>query len=102
MYKIKFPKFYRKHQKRDITLHYSSHHPLKMKVAVIKSFYRTAEESSSPEFVEEFFQVVDHLLRCNGYSNPRELLSFHLKGYQPPENTKSVSLKLPYISEYVS
>ena len=95
-------KFYRKHQKKDITLHCSSHHPLKMKVAVIKNFYRTAEKSSSPGFVEESFQVVDHLLRCNGYSNPRELTSFHLKGYQPPENTKSVKLKLPYISEYVS
>ena len=56
-------KFYRKQQKKDIALHYSSYHPLKMKVAVIKNFYRAAEKSSSPEFVEESFQVVDHLLR---------------------------------------
>ena len=73
-----------------------------MKVEVIKNFYRTAEKSSSPELVEESFQVVDHLLRCNGYQNPRELTSRRLKGYRPPENTKSVILKLPYISEYVS
>ena len=46
-------KFYRKQQKKDITLHYSLHHPLKMKVAVIKNFYRAAEKSSSPKFVEE-------------------------------------------------
>ena len=92
-------KFYRKHQKKNITLHYQSHHPLKMKVEVIKNFYRTAEKSSSPELVEESFQVVDHLLRCNGYQNPRELTSRRLKGYRPPVNTKSVILKLPYISE---
>ena len=95
-------KFYRKHQKKNITLCYQSHHPLKMKVEVIKNFYRTVEKSSSLELMEESFQVVDHLLWCNSYQNPRELTSRCLKGYRPPGNTKSVILKLPYILEYVS
>ena len=98
-------KFYRKLQKKNITLHYKSHHPLKTKIEVIKNFYRAAEMSSfSPEYAEESFQVVDHLLvlRCNGYTNPRQMQLTRMTGLVMPKNTSNVMLKLPYISEYVS
>ena len=96
-------KFYRKLQKKNIALHYKSHHPLKTKIEVIKNFYRAAEmSSSSPEYAEESFQVVDHLLRCNGYTNPRQIQLTRMTGLSMPKNTSNVMLKLPYISEYVS
>ena len=67
-------KFYWKPQKKSIVLHARSHHCLKTKAETAKNFYYTAEHSStSPEFVEESLQVVDNLLRCNGYKNPRDL-----------------------------
>ncbi|KAL5268496.1 hypothetical protein ACHWQZ_G002390 [Mnemiopsis leidyi] len=59
-------RFYRKEQKKQITLHYRSYHPFRTKVEVVKNFYRTAERSSTPDYVEESMQIVDHLLRCNG------------------------------------
>ena len=63
----------------------------------------TAIESfQTDRLLRVFHSCYFHYSGCNGYSNPRELTSFHLNGYQPPENTKSVKLKLPYISEYVS
>ena len=69
-------KFYRKPQKKNIVLHFKSHHTMRTKVEVAKNFYRTAEQSSSsPELVEEYHLVVDNLLRCNGYSNPRESIA---------------------------
>ena len=98
-------KFYRKLQKKNITLHYKSHHPLKTKIEVIKNFYRAAEMSSfSPEYAEESFQVIDHLLRCNGYkyTNPRQMQLTRMTGLDMPKNTSNVMLKLPYISEYLS
>ena len=61
-------KFYRKEQKKNITLHYRSHHPMKTKADVAKNFYKTAEKSSSPEYLEESWQIVDKLLRYNGYT----------------------------------
>ena len=61
-------KFYRKPQKKNIALHARSHHCLKTKVETAKNFYYTAENSSTtPEFEEKSLQVVDKLLRCNGY-----------------------------------
>ena len=96
-------KFYRKLQKKNITLYYKSHHPLKTKIEDIKNFYRAAEmSSSSPEYAEESFQVLDLLLRCNGYTNPRQVQSTRMTGLGMPKNTSNVMLKLPYISEYVS
>ena len=41
-------KYYRKSQKKNITLHFNSHHSLKTKVEVVKNFYITADKSSSP------------------------------------------------------
>ena len=94
---------YRKTQKKQITLHFRSHHPMKTKVEVAKNFYRTADiSSSSPEYKEESYQVVDHLLQCNGYSNPRELIDYRPKSVPCKSVDDHVILKLPYISEYIS
>ena len=88
-------KFYRKLQKKNITLHYKSHHPLKTKIEVIKNFYRAAEmSSSSPEYEEASFQAVDHLIRCNGYTNPRQMQLTRMTGLRMPKNTSSVMLTL--------
>ena len=58
--------------------------------------------SSSPEYAEESFKVTDHLLRCNGYTNPRQMQLTCMTGLSMPKNTSNVMLKLPYISKYVS
>ena len=51
----------------------------KTKVQAIKQFHRTAEaSSSSPEYAEESKVVIDRLLRCNGYENPRQLSVYRL------------------------
>ena len=98
-------KFYRKKQKKNITLHYLSHHSFQTKVQTIKQFYRTAEASpSSPKYAEESKVVIDRLLRCNGYDNPRQYIDYRYKGrgVNKAGLSKSVVLKLPYISETVS
>ena len=99
-------KFYRKPQKKNIVLHFMSHHSLRTKVEVAKNFYRTAEQSSSsPELAEESRLIIDNLLRCNGYSNPREFIATRKgisTGFKKDKESRNVNLKLPYLSEYVS
>ena len=79
---------------------------MKAKSEVAKNFYRTAEQSSSsPSLAEESFKVIDNLLRCNGYSNPREFLKKRFgvsSGYDRNKQSGTVCLKLPYLSEYTS
>ena len=91
-------KFFRKPEKKNITLHYKSNHPLKTKVEVTKSFYRVAERSSSSaELSEESFTIVDHLLSCNGYKSPRMLQNIQLPNVGGSSRNKddAVYLKLP-------
>ena len=98
-------KFYRKKQKKQITIHFLSHHPFRTKVEVIKQFYKTAAESSStPEYITESYTIIDHLLRCNGYSNPRQYIDHRLKGTCSNNlgSSKSAILKLPFISDAIS
>ena len=46
---------------------------------------------------------MDNLLRCNGYSSPRDMMKTHIKGISGPTmDSSSVCLKLPYISEQIS
>ena len=99
-------KYYRKPQKKAITLHSRFHHPYRMKAETAKNFYRSAENSSSSsEYKEESFEIIDDLLKCNGYKNPRSLLE-----HRPRRSTldtrsrdsNPVWLKLPYVSEGVS
>ena len=97
-------KYYRKTQK-NITLHFRSHHPMKTNVEVVKNFYITAEKSSSnPQLAEESKKVIDGLLKCNGYSDPRSFQNTHIKSPKMDSFSKDekVCLKLTYISEYVS
>ena len=98
-------KYYRKEQKKQITLNFRSHHPMKTKVEVARNFYKTAcTNSSSPSFTEESYRVIDKLLENNGYINPRQFISYKLKGVrsQLDPGAKTVTLKLPYISEEIS
>ena len=48
--------------------------------------------------------MIDRLLRCNGYDNPRQYIDYRDKGrgVNKAGLSKSVVLKLPYISESVS
>jgi len=98
-------KYYRKEQKKQITLNYKSHHPMRTKVAVAKNFYNSAKiSSSSPEYIEESYQIIDRLLLNNGYPDPRQFVDYRMKGVgvkQDPD-TKTVTLKLPYMSEIIS
>ena len=77
---------------------------MRTKIEVARNFYKSAREcSSSPELEEESYKIMDHLLRCNGYSNPRDMIKTHIKGISgPPMDSSSVSLKLPYISEQIT
>ena len=98
-------KYYRKEQKKQITLNYKSHHPMKTKVEVARNFYKTANiSSSSPEHVEESYRVIDKLLQNNGYPNPRQFIDYQLKGTRVSKDpdTNTVNLKLPYISEDIT
>ena len=46
-------KYYRKGQKKQITLNYRSHHPMRAKIKVAKKFYKTANTGSYfPELIE--------------------------------------------------
>ena len=59
--------------------------------------------SSHPEYEEESFKAVDHLLRCNGYANPRDMKDQKMKSREKQaSDEKTVCLKLPYVSERVS
>ena len=100
-------KYYRKTQKKEITLHSRSHHPLRTKVEVIKNFYKTAGDSSSnSQLVEESYQIVDRLLLNNGYTNPRQYIDYRSPSHCGPkreaDSSRIVTLKLPYISETIS
>ena len=106
-------KYYRKPQKKNITLHFNSHHSMTTKIQTVKNFYLTAEKcSSSAEYEEESKCVVDNLLECNGYSNPRSYIKYRApKLYTDPSgrdntgnNTPSdcVTLTLPFISDTVT
>ncbi|KAL5260782.1 hypothetical protein ACHWQZ_G010811 [Mnemiopsis leidyi] len=82
-----------------------SHHPLKTKIEVAKNFYETANiSSSSPELTGDSYLVVDKILYNNEYPNSRQFLDYRIKGSgakQDP-NLKTVTLKLPYMSESIS
>ena len=102
-------KYYRKSQKKNITLHQKSHHKASTKLEVCKNFYKTARDcSSSPVYVEESYKIIDKLLLCNGYSEPRSYINSHVSPkitFRTPvpktDNMRYVCLTLPYISETI-
>ena len=72
---------------------------------VAKNFYKTAEKSSSSvDLAEQSKSLVDKLLLCNGYTDPRTFIKTHI----PTPNMSYISmeekacLKIPYVSEFVS
>ena len=99
-------KFYRKPQKKLITLHSSSHHLYSTKVNTAKNFYNTAIVcSSSPEYIEESYQIIEKLLLANGYVEPRNFI----QSRSPKRSNSSrkvtgdcVPLSLPYLTETAS
>ena len=104
-------KFYRKKQKKKITLHANSHHDEGTKVATIKNFYKTAAHcSSTPEYKEESMKIVDNLLVNNGYQDPRRInqtgrlhpiapTTRHNPSSSHIEDTNHVTCTLPFINE---
>ncbi len=55
--------------------------------------------------LREFQQIVDQLLRYNGYSSPRQYINYRHKTISTRignSDDKMVSLKLPYISEQIT
>ena len=96
-------RYYRKPQKKNITLHVNSHHPLSTKIETVKNFYKTAKICSTPEHTVSSQQKIDNLLQNNGYTNPREFSTQRLpKPRGQLSSSKLVCLKLPYISEQLS
>ena len=99
-------RFYRKSQKKQITLHFRSHHPENIKKSTVRNFYKTAAIcSSSTESHNHSTEIIDRLLVNNGYTNPR-LYSKTRVGTTSQgkfdKDTKTAFLSLPYIDEAFS
>ena len=98
-------KYYRKPQKKLITLHSLSHHSYNTKIQTVKNFYHTAKLCSSNDaYIEESYIQIDKLLLANGYNEPRKLKDYR---YRYPSKTITdkddlISLSLPYLTETVS
>ena len=78
---------------------------MKTKIEVAKNLYKTANiSSSSLELNEDSYQVDDKLLMKNEYPHPRQFLDHRMKGGGVKQNPdfKTVTLKLPYMSETTS
>ena len=92
-------RFYRKPQKKAITLHSNSHHSTTTKVQTVKQFYKTAKATSStPALAEESYKTIDHLLLNNGYKDPRSLSRTRVSSTNH-KNTDTVSLTIPFIND---
>mgnify|MGYP006146082981 CR=1 FL=1 len=102
-------RYYRKAQKKNITLNWRSHHPTPTKVEVAKNFYKRATEASSgPTELDHSLKIVDNLLKVNGYENARERfapapLEHRKKNRRGREGQdKKVALVLPYMSDHLT
>ena len=94
-------RLYRKPQKRNITLHAASHHPLSMKRNTIRNSFMDAKKiSSGNEEEAHSIAIVDTLYRCNGYRTAD--LTVETKEIAPKKTSaKSGILCLDYVSEDV-
>ena len=105
-------KFFRKKEKKEITLHANSHHTERTKVATIRNFYQTASIcSSTPEYEEESKKIIDSLLINNGYKDPRRIYQTRQLNPHPSSprqashntsDTNHVTCTLPFIDEQFS
>ena len=68
---------------------------------MVRNYYRITERvSSGQEELDYSLDIVDDLLRKNGYSNPRD----HIKTYNKKQikNVNRTFLELPFISDRIS
>ena len=94
-------RYYRKPQEKDITLNAKSHHFSSTNTEMVRNYYRTTETvSSGQEELNYSLDIVEDLLRKNGYSNPRD----HIKTYNKKQikNVNRAILELPFISDRIS
>ena len=64
-------RLFRKPQKKLITLHNHSHHPMAIKINTLRNSYREANLIASPDQRDYSLKLVDTLYINNGYSDPR-------------------------------
>ena len=97
-------RYYRKPQKKKITLHHNSHHPLNIKEQVVTNFYNTADKvSSGVEEREHSNDIVTDLLVQNGYNQPESFIKCKKKKKKKKKiRSNAPILELPYISEVCS
>ena len=94
-------RYYRKPQSKGITLNYHSHHQQTTKEAVAKNYYRTATEvSSGPAELQHSLNIVDSVLKQNGYPSLRSYATAaRVNTLKRQNNNKYVTLTLPYTTE---
>ena len=101
-------RLYRKPQKKLLTLHATSHHPLAVKEHTIANMYQTAENVSSNDRNKEHSErMIDTLLLNNGYIS-RVLQQIRLKKERRPRKRRKnnephkdsvTTLKVPFLSD---
>ena len=86
-----------------------THHPLKTKLLTARNFYTTAKTCSSNDiYTEESYKIIDRLLACNDFKNPRQYIQYRSPKIERRNtitrkiDAEYVSLCLPYISENMS
>ena len=96
-------KLFRKPQKKLITLHFRSHHPMSTKIHTVRNSYREAMLIASPDQSEASMRMVDQLYINNGYKHPRGFISNDMNfSYGYRSNNSSHLVKLPFISDQVT
>ena len=100
-------RLYRKPQKKLLTLHYSSHHPLSVKEHTITNMYDTADNVSSNSTNKQHSErMIDELLLNNGYtSRVLDRIKDKRRNRRPnPSKNREVldpvtTLKVPFLSD---
>ena len=103
-------RLYRKPQKRFITLHNDSHHPVDIKINTIRNSYREADFISSTDQHEHSRALVDKLYLNNGYTNPRQYIKpqsqsgnmVYKKDKKSRKRPMNTVLCLPFVSDTIS
>ena len=95
-------RYYRKPRNKGITLNYRSHHQMGTKSAVSKNYYKTAREVSlGPVELQHSLNIVDNVLKQNGYPNPRSFDRLDNKTDKTRHGTSFSTLSLPYTTKKV-
>ena len=97
-------RLFRKPQKKLITLHFNSHHPMKTKINTVRNSYREALFIASSDQEEDSMKMVDTLYINCGYKHPRDFISSHKTfnpNYTPVATFKNI-IRLPFVSDRLS